>query len=131
MTKAPIEYQSSAKVKIERRPNRSDSQLKASVPVNRPRKSAATKLAKPFRSNRPCVVGVKMPALNRPVGVLAGEERSENLEQPARENSATRRRVWRDGGSRSSRAATVTAGPVAISLPPSIFRQRHSRLPPR
>src|SRR5215469_13769608 len=48
--KAPIEYQSSAKVKIERRPNRSDSQLNASVPMNRPRNKAATKLAKPFRS---------------------------------------------------------------------------------
>src|SRR5215469_4625396 len=72
MMNAPIEYQSSAQVKIERRPN-----------------------------------------------------------QPPSDNSVTRRRVWRDGGSRSSRAATVTAGPVAISLPPSIFRQRHSRLPPR
>jgi len=49
MTKAPIEYHSSAKVKIERRPNRSDSQLKASVPMKRPRNRAATKLAKPFR----------------------------------------------------------------------------------
>jgi len=69
MMKAPIEYQSSANVKIERRPNRSDSQLKASVPMNRPKNSAATKLAKPLRSNRPCVVGVKMPALNRPIAI--------------------------------------------------------------
>ena len=67
MTKAPIEYQSSAKVKIERRPNRSDSQLNASVPMNSPRNKAATKLAKPFRSNRPWVVGVNIPALNRPI----------------------------------------------------------------
>ena len=39
MMKAPIEYQSSAKVKIERRPKRSDSQLKASVPMNMPGKA--------------------------------------------------------------------------------------------
>ena len=66
MIKAPTEYQMSAKVKIERRPKRSDSQLKASVPMNSPANSAATKLAKPCRSNRPCVVGLKMPALNSP-----------------------------------------------------------------
>jgi hypothetical protein len=30
-------------------------------------------------------------------------------------------RVWRDGGSRSSRAATVTVVSAAISLPP-VFR---------
>ena len=67
MMKAPIEYHSSAKVKIERRPKRSDSQLKASVPMNMPAKPAAMKLAKPWKSNIPCVVGVKMPSLNRPI----------------------------------------------------------------
>ncbi len=69
MMKAPTEYHNSAKVKIERRPKRSDSQLKASVPMNRPRNNAATKLAKPCRSNRPCVVGLKMPPLNRPIAI--------------------------------------------------------------
>ena len=34
MMKAPTEYHSSAKVKIERRPKRSESQLKTSVPMN-------------------------------------------------------------------------------------------------
>ena len=67
MINAPTEYQSSAKVKIERRPKRSETQLKTSVPMNRPANSAATKLAKPWRSNRPCVVGVKMPSLNSPI----------------------------------------------------------------
>ena len=66
MTSAPIEYQSSAKVKIERRPKRSDTQLKASVPMNIPAKPAATKLAKPCRSNNPDVVGLNRPALNIP-----------------------------------------------------------------
>ncbi len=66
MISAPAEYQSSAKVKIERRPKRSESQLKASVPMNIPANSEATKLAKPCRSNRPCVVGLNSPALNMP-----------------------------------------------------------------
>jgi len=66
MMKAPTEYQSNEKVKIERRPKRSDSQLKAIVPMNSPANSAATKLAKPCRSNNPVVVGLKMPALNSP-----------------------------------------------------------------
>ena len=69
MMKAPTEYHNSAKVKIERRPKRSDSQEKAMVPMNRPRNSAATKLAKPCRSNSPAVVGLKMPALNRPMAI--------------------------------------------------------------
>ena len=69
MTNAPIEYQSSAKVKIERRPNRSESRLNASVPMNKPKNNAATKLAKPFRSNSPCVVGVNRFALNRPIAI--------------------------------------------------------------
>ena len=69
MMKAPTEYHSSAKVKIERRPKRSDSQLNTSVPMNRPVNSAATKLAKPFRSNSPWVVGVKILALNRPMAI--------------------------------------------------------------
>ena len=66
MTSAPIEYQSSAKVKIERRPKRSETQLNASVPMNMPAKPAATKLANPCRSNNPCVVGLNSPALNNP-----------------------------------------------------------------
>ena len=67
MMKAPIEYQSSAKVKIERRPRWSDSQLKASVPTNMPAKPDAIKLAKPCRSNRPDVVGLNKPSLNSPI----------------------------------------------------------------
>ena len=38
MMKAPTEYHSSAKVKMERRPKRSESQLKTSVPMNIPAK---------------------------------------------------------------------------------------------
>ena len=43
----PTEYHSREKVKMERRPNRSQIQLKKSEPTNSPAKSAATKLAKP------------------------------------------------------------------------------------
>ena len=67
MMKAPTEYHSSAKVKMDRRPKRSESQLKTSVPINIPAKSAATKLAKPCRSNKPWVVAVKRPSLNSPM----------------------------------------------------------------
>ena len=67
MTNAPTEYQSSANVKIERRPKRSESQLKTSVPMNMPANIAATKLANPCRSNKPCVVGEKRPSLNSPI----------------------------------------------------------------
>ena len=67
ITNAPTEYQSSANVKIERRPKRSESQLKASVPMNMPANIAATKLAIPCRSNKLCVVGEKRPSLNSPI----------------------------------------------------------------
>ncbi|MGT2482198.1 hypothetical protein ACU4GR_32800 [Methylobacterium oryzae CBMB20] len=53
-------------MKIARRPNRSASQPQAMVPMNRPVKSAATKLATPLAPNRPGVVGVRIPALTRP-----------------------------------------------------------------
>ncbi len=69
ITSAPTEYHNSAKVKIERRPKRSDSQEKASVPMKRPRNSAATKLAKPCRSNSPWVVGRNRPDLNSPMAI--------------------------------------------------------------
>ena len=69
MMKAPTEYQSSAKVKIERRPKRSESQLKASVPTNNPENSAAMKLAKPCGSKMLAVGdgGLKSPVLNNPI----------------------------------------------------------------
>ena len=56
-------------MKIERRPNLSEIQAKPMVPMKSPVKSAATKLAKPCRSNSPCVVGLKMPPLKRPIAM--------------------------------------------------------------
>ena len=45
MTMVASEYHSSAKVKIARRPNRSDSQENTSVPTNMPENVEATRLA--------------------------------------------------------------------------------------
>ena len=83
MTSEPSEYHSSAKVKIERRPKRSESQLNAMVPMNRPVNSAAMKLAKPSRSNRPCVVGLNRPPLEQPGRDIGGEEQIVELEPAA------------------------------------------------
>jgi hypothetical protein len=44
--------------------------------MNRPANSAPTKLAKPCRSNRPWVVGLKMPARNSPGAIEAVKNRS-------------------------------------------------------
>ena len=62
MTKVAIEYQTSAKVKIVRRPKKSESGLSSMVPMNMPRKVAATRLAKPWTSKNPRVVGTMIPA---------------------------------------------------------------------
>jgi hypothetical protein len=69
MISDPIEYHSSEKVKMARRPKRSESQLNAMVPRNRPVNSAAMKLAKPSRSNRPWVVGRNRPLLKSPTPI--------------------------------------------------------------
>ena len=60
------EYQTRAKVKIVRRPKKSDSGLSSIVPMNMPAKVAAIRLAKPWTSKNPCVVGSMIPALKRP-----------------------------------------------------------------
>ena len=50
MTKVQAEYQRREKLKMERRPKRSATELKQSVPTKSPAKRAATKLAKPCDS---------------------------------------------------------------------------------
>ena len=60
------EYHTRAKVKMVRRPNRSLNELNSRVPTNMPRKVEATRLAKPLMSKKPCVVGVKIFAANKP-----------------------------------------------------------------
>ena len=83
MMKAPIEYHSSAKVKIERRPKRSDSQLNTSVPMNRPVNSAATKLAKPLQVEQALGRRREDFRLEQPDGDIGGEEQVVKLEPAA------------------------------------------------
>ena len=66
MTTLATVYQSSEKVKIVLRPNRSATKPNNAVPTNNPAKSAATKLATPLVPNSPGVVGVNIPLRTRP-----------------------------------------------------------------
>ncbi len=59
------EYQSSDQVKIARRPSQSARKPQSSVPMNRPVKRAAMKLATPAVPNSPVVVAVSTPDLTR------------------------------------------------------------------
>src|SRR5215472_17266433 len=63
MIRVASEYQTRAKVKIVRRPKKSDSGLSNTVPMNMPAKVAAIRLAKPWTSKKPCVVDAIIPAL--------------------------------------------------------------------
>ena len=59
------EYQMSDQVKIVRRPNQSARKPQSSVPMKRPVKRAAMKLATPVVPNKPAVVAVSTPDLTR------------------------------------------------------------------
>ena len=70
------EYQSNDQVKIARRPNQSARKPQRSVPMKRPVKRAAMKLATPAVPNRPVVVAVSTPDLTRLGATYAENKRS-------------------------------------------------------
>ena len=82
-----------------------------------PANSAATKLAKPCRSNRPLRGRLEDAGLEQPDRDIGGEEQIVELEPAAERHQCHEpARVSRWPASRSSRAATVTAA-SAISSP--------------
>src|SRR5215470_12122697 len=83
MTKAPIEYHSSTKVKIERRPNRSDSQLKASVPMKRPRKQRGDETGKALQIEQPLRGRREDAGLEQADGDIGGEKQVVEFEPAA------------------------------------------------
>src|SRR3984957_2578006 len=104
ITNVASEYQTRAKVKIVRRQNRADSELNSNVPANMPIKVEAMRLAKPLMSKKPCVVGVKIFAANRPGAIYAISPLSNTSKTPPSDSSSTRYQMYRVLGRRSIRA---------------------------
>ena len=82
MMKAPIEYHSSAKLKIDRRPKRSDSHENAMVPMNRPRNSG-DKTGKALQIEQALRCRLENTGLEKADRHLGGEEQIVEFEPAA------------------------------------------------
>ena len=103
------EYQTSEKVKIERRPRRSAMKPNPMQPTHMPANVQKTKKPTPRGSKNPAGVPVNSPPETSPGVMYAVRNKSYNSKMPPSEIRTTKRHSVRVNGSRSSLAATSPA----------------------
>src|SRR5437660_10879470 len=123
MTVAAV-YQSNEQVKTMRRPNQSAANPKSMVPMKRPAKVAATKLARPLNPKNDAEELGNSPLRTRPGPMYAVKKRSYTSKHPPRESSSTSFQMYCVAGSRSSRAlisAAMVGLPSCVNISPLSF----------